>query len=437
MTEVETVAQQKIGVPKPVIIAMIVAISPPLLLSFIGVLVSLGHNAGGSPRNTLAFWMAFIQNGYALYACVLTLRGTKQYWLPTTASILSFISWFWLSFSSIPLALVFVGTMISIAIGIWSVTVLRKPEVRSLFVFQFDPVESVGQLVLPRLPKVKIDSTPGNISRASVLTLSSLCVIGILTGAILGNPADDWIKKLHEESVAKHAAEHAASVAALKNADKEWASGNKEVAVDAYQRLLNSDTNRDFWSENESDLSKAYCRVIDFQVEQGGPEAGHEMIRKAIRKHPKVVLSLDNRKANAIVVKERRAYDAEDERASRELSQERSPKGGLQSQVENAFSGKGTKKDFSDAGDGERQPEGVTEAGVNRVLSEMKARGLTPHERKALEKGMAEGMSEEEGLRAMAEGTAMKNAMDPQERAKVEKILREARELGITKQPDE
>jgi hypothetical protein len=178
-----------LNIPKSVAVAMTVAVLLPFLLSTAGTL---------GMCSAPAFWLSFLQDGFALFACVATLRRTKLYWLSVMASVLTLIPWFWLSFTILPIGLVFVGTVASIGIGTWSFVVIRKPEVRYGFGSQFDPVDWLGKIVLRRLPKFNIAPTPGNISRASVLSLSGLCLVGVLIGGILQDRDEKRKKNEHQ-----------------------------------------------------------------------------------------------------------------------------------------------------------------------------------------------------------------------------------------------
>lgn len=188
-----------LSIPKSVAIAMTVAVSLPLVISTVGTLVSLLADASdvGGVRSAWALRLSFLQNGFALFACVATLRRTKRYWLPIMGSILTVTSWFWLSFTSLPMGLIVVGTVASFVVGIWSFFVVRKPEVRFGFDAQFDPVDSLWQIVRSRIPNLTIAQTPANISRASVLGLSGLCVLGILIGGLL-QAHDERVRKSDE-----------------------------------------------------------------------------------------------------------------------------------------------------------------------------------------------------------------------------------------------
>jgi hypothetical protein len=182
---------------------MTVAVLLPFLISVFGTLWSLNSywlNEPGDTRSAMAFRLSFLQDGFALIACVATLRRTKRYWLSAMASVLTLTSWFWLSVTMLPMGLVFLGTVASIGIGIWSFVVIRKPEVRYGFSSQFDPVDRLGQLVLPRFPNIV--PTPSNISRMSVISLLGLCLVGILIGGAL-HVHDDHIRTLDAEREAK------------------------------------------------------------------------------------------------------------------------------------------------------------------------------------------------------------------------------------------
>jgi len=299
----ESAVSEKVGLPKSIIIAMIVAVSLPLLASIPGVLAFLASNLHGETRNATASWMTFLQNGFALFACVMSLCGTKQYWLPLTASVLTFVAWFWLSFSTVPLAWVFAGTLVSIGIGIWSFIVLRKPEVRSGFGVQFDPVDSIAKFVLPRLPKFKVEPTSGNISRASVLSLCSLCVVGILIGSLLGK-GDTAHRTWQREAQPL--------VDLLNKSDGYWDAGKKNAAIEGYMQIISlgpyDPVGNEFKSDHKLDISRIYNRVVDYRVEQGrNPEALRDVVRNAVRERA-VSVTFSNHAVAKIVSQERAAY---------------------------------------------------------------------------------------------------------------------------------
>ncbi len=186
--------QAQLNIPKNIAVAMTMATLLPLLISCCGIIASQANHIG--VRSALAFWMSFLQNGFAFCACVLTFRRTKRYWLPAAASILTIVSWFWLSFTMLPFRLLVVGTAASCGIGGWAFYTVRKPEVRFAFGSQFDPVDAAGRFMLSRLA-ANVSPTPGTISRTVVFSLLGLCVIGLLLGGTL-HTVDDQLRTREE-----------------------------------------------------------------------------------------------------------------------------------------------------------------------------------------------------------------------------------------------
>jgi len=282
--------QDNAMIPKSVAVGMTVAVSLPLLVSVPGVVASLTDNLAGGGRNALAFWMTFIQNGTALFACVMTLRGTTRYVLPSLASVLAVVAWFWLAFSSLPMVLVLLGMAVSVLVGVWAFGTIRKPNIRAAFGSSFDPVGSLANLILPRLPKIHAEPTPANATRFWMLTLPGLCLAALAAGWLLGNPGDSWRKELGQREQAQYAA--AADV--LKLGDEKWSSGKKDDAVDDYLQLVSMETGLKFRQDQSSGLSRAYCRAIDFQADRGGAEAARDLVRKALRvRVPQVTFTPD------------------------------------------------------------------------------------------------------------------------------------------------
>jgi len=200
------------SIPKAVAVAMTVAVVLPFFISFCGVVLLHPELLSQAPvrdigvRGEIAFWMSFLQNGFAFCACVLTLRRTKRYWLPAAASTLTIVSWFWLSFTMLPIGLLVVGTAAACGIGVWAFYTVRKPEVRFAFGSQFDPVDAAGRFMLSRLA-ANVSPTPGTISRIVVLSLSGLCVVGLLVGGTLHTVDDQLRVREQSQERAKRDAE--------------------------------------------------------------------------------------------------------------------------------------------------------------------------------------------------------------------------------------
>jgi hypothetical protein len=101
-------------------------------------------------------------------------------------------------------------------------------------------------------------------------------------------------------------ARYAASVEKLRQADRDWEAGRKAEAVEAYATLLGSRGGFEFAVQYHGEFPRLYSRIIDFQVDRAGPEAGREYIRKALR--DRVTLMLTTPEANAVLTEERAKY---------------------------------------------------------------------------------------------------------------------------------
>lgn len=106
-------------------------------------------------------------------------------------------------------------------------------------------------------------------------------------------------------------ARYAASVEKLQQADRDWEAGRKAEAAEAYATLLGSRGGFEFAVEYHGEFPRLYSRIIDFQVERAGPEAGREYIRKALR--DRVTLMLSTPEANAVLAEERAKYKDKDQ----------------------------------------------------------------------------------------------------------------------------
>ncbi len=318
---------------KPVLIAMIVAASLPLVVCSGGFLEVLLAPLTGETMITIALGLTALQNGWVLFACITTLRGRRTYLFPLTASVAVFVAWFWTAFTPLSVGFQILGTLISIPIGLWSFTVLRTPEVRSEFDGQSDPVEPIGRMIIARLPKLKLDPTPQNINRVSVIGLSGLAVLGLLLGRVFA-PADEDAKT-RKEYDAKNKADLEHYVQMFKDGNQRWDSGKKDDAVELYLKVLSGDAPGSFRIQYHKEFSTLYHRAINYRVEKAGAESVRGLIREALR--DRVVLSLDSKEANAIVAQETTKYDKEQDQQLREFNakekedrdQEAADKGGV------------------------------------------------------------------------------------------------------------
>ena len=119
---------------------MLFVSGPVLMITLLGV---AGIIAGGmSIGRQILIALSFIHNAWVIFAIVQMLR-MRRYAFAITAPLLVMASWCWLAFSGVPLGLSVIGILGGISVGVWSLGVLRQPEVRAAFANQYDPLETL------------------------------------------------------------------------------------------------------------------------------------------------------------------------------------------------------------------------------------------------------------------------------------------------------
>ena len=171
-------------------------------------------------------------------------------------------------------------------------------------------------MIIARLPKLKLDPTPKNINRVSVIALSGLAVFGLLLGRVLA-PADKHAQ-ISKEYNAKNKADLDHYVQMFKDGNERWDSGKKDDAVELYLKVLSDGAPGQFRMDYHKEFSTLYHRAINYRVEKAGAESVRALIRAALR--DRVVLSLDSKEANAIVAQETTKYDKEQDQQLREFN---------------------------------------------------------------------------------------------------------------------
>jgi hypothetical protein len=105
------------------------------LLGVIGILVN-----GSMPALTqILIALSFIHNAWVIFAILQMIR-MQRYAFAITAPLLVMGSWCWLTFSGVPVGLSVMGILGGISVGVWSLGVLRQPEVRDAFENKYDPL---------------------------------------------------------------------------------------------------------------------------------------------------------------------------------------------------------------------------------------------------------------------------------------------------------
>lgn len=111
-------------------IAMLIVVGAALVITGIGILALLAGDL--KAMAALAVALSLIHNCATIYA-TLQLKGLKSYRLATAGSFLVMGSWLWLLISGMAPGLPIFGLICGIAVGSWSLMVLRKPEVKAAF----------------------------------------------------------------------------------------------------------------------------------------------------------------------------------------------------------------------------------------------------------------------------------------------------------------
>lgn len=127
---------------RSVVIGMASVVGIAVLLSLYGVTVALGDNADF--RNQVLIFFSFAHGVAALFA-IYQIARLQRYDVALLGSVLVMTLWGWYLFATIPLILTFLGIAGGLAVGFWSLNVLRQPEMRSCFRVQTAPWEQQWQ----------------------------------------------------------------------------------------------------------------------------------------------------------------------------------------------------------------------------------------------------------------------------------------------------
>ncbi len=111
-------------------IAMFIVAGAAMAVTGIGILALLAGDL--KAMVAIAVALSLVHNCATIYA-TLQLKGLKSYRLATVGGYLVMGSWLWLLISGMAPGLPVFGVICGIAVGIWSLVVLRKPEVKAAF----------------------------------------------------------------------------------------------------------------------------------------------------------------------------------------------------------------------------------------------------------------------------------------------------------------
>lgn len=122
-------------------IAMLFVSGLAMMISLLGV-VGIVVNASMPAVMQILIALSFIHNAWVIFAILQMLR-MRRYAFAITAPLLVIASWCWLAFSGVPIGMSVMGILGGISVGVWSLGVLRRPEVRAAFSNQYDPLETL------------------------------------------------------------------------------------------------------------------------------------------------------------------------------------------------------------------------------------------------------------------------------------------------------
>jgi hypothetical protein len=127
---------------------------------------------------------------------------------------------------------------------------------------------------------------------AKGLFLIVLCLVLLISVFLLAPPWDLPNSSDSESELEQLVAE----------ADKQWDNNQKSAAVEGYMFIVGSDLIKTKKQLSKIDIEKMYRRIIDFQIEKAGLDAGRPYIRKALRQG--YTLSLSTPEANKVLMEE-------------------------------------------------------------------------------------------------------------------------------------
>jgi TM2 domain-containing membrane protein YozV len=111
-----------------------------MAISLLGVFAIIADSVSTGIQLLIA--LSFVHNAWVIFA-IFQMMKMQRYAFAITAPLLVMGSWLWLSFSGVPIGLTLMGILGGISVGVWSLGVLRQPEVRAAFANQYDPLETL------------------------------------------------------------------------------------------------------------------------------------------------------------------------------------------------------------------------------------------------------------------------------------------------------
>jgi len=276
----------------PVLVTQTVVAAIGFLFGFLGII-----ELGPSDLRSLNGLFVCVAVAWNLGILATTWLGFLQrsYWFSITAARLTFASWFFFLLTGCPIPVSILGLMISISVGIWAITTLRKPEVRVFLGTSSQPVDFSATLLGPFLGSKWAGFTGKQRAISIGVGSATLLIFVVVVWLLQGDrsprpftPPDGSQFSKDNKPVASGKASDQEEEKLIQKADELWASGKKHEAADIYQSIL--DKHGGLY-HGKAASSRVYSRTIDSLVERGGPGAVQNYIKMATIARVSLVLS--------------------------------------------------------------------------------------------------------------------------------------------------
>jgi hypothetical protein len=275
----------------PVIVTQSVIAAIGFLFGFWGII-----ELGPSDLRSLNGLFICVGVGWNLGVLATTWLGylQKSYWFSITSARLMFGSWFFFLFTGCPIPVSILGLMVSIPVGIWAISTLRKPDVRAFLGMNSQPLDFSTTLLGPTLG----NKWAGFTGKQRAITLgvgsATLLLFVVVVWLLQSNqsprpytpPGGSPFSKNDKPATSKASDQEEENL--IQKADELWTNGKKHDAADIYQSILDKHGGL---FHGKAASSRVYSRTIDSLVERAGPGAVHNYIKMATIARVTLVLS--------------------------------------------------------------------------------------------------------------------------------------------------
>lgn len=301
----------KTAIPPPGLMAVLVTQTVIAAVALLCIVWSIGE-IGSHTLRSFNGLLIFVALGANLGVLATTWAGYswRNYSLCLVAARLLFLSWLSVLLTPAPFIVSVLGVLISVPVGLWSVTTLRRTDVAAYLGSAIPESDFAASLIGTHLAaKWKAATLKQRaIAAGSAATIYLLMVMTVSLSN--GTPARNTVtppQTAHrsrlglDDNSAKRSGEYTPpgivkakehvepNNKLLAKADELWSSGKTHEAGDLYQELL--DRNSDGIGLERSVKSRVYSRAIDSLAERGGAAAVDNYIRIATVSRVSLVLS--------------------------------------------------------------------------------------------------------------------------------------------------